>query len=61
MKIKFFIIFFVSLGLNSQTINLNQFGLEEELRNQQILGNFKSNISFTIRPIHFANIDSLLI
>ena len=52
MKHKFFLFlvftFFVS---NSQTINLNESYLTNYLRTSQLTGEFKSDISFTLRPI----------
>ena len=44
----FFLIFFIS---RSQTINLNESHLTDFLRTSQLLGEFKSNLSFTLKPI----------
>jgi hypothetical protein len=52
MKYYFFLFllftFFIS---SSQTINLNESYLTEYLRTSQLLGNFKSEVSFTLKPI----------
>ena len=51
------ILSFLILGLiiipnsYSQSLNLNESFFEEKLRNEQLLGEFDSNISFSIRPI----------
>ena len=39
--------FFIS---SSQTINLNESYLNDYLRTSQLLGNFKSDVSFTLKP-----------
>lgn len=51
MKIIFFLFFAIGI-LNSQSINLNQSGIENFLRNQQLLGNIDQKISFTIKPLN---------
>ena len=45
-----FLFFFVSKS-SSQTINLNESYINDFLRTSQLLGEFKSDISFTVRPI----------
>ena len=52
MKYNFFLfLFFTFLVSSSQTINLNESYLTDYLRTSQLLGNFKSNISFTLKPL----------
>ena len=46
----YLLIFFSFLVSNSQTINLNESYLLDYLRTSQLLGKFKSDISFTLRP-----------
>ena len=51
MKYSFFLfLFFTSLISFSQTINLNESYLTDYLRTSQLLGEFKSDISFTLKP-----------
>ena len=51
MKYKFFIfLFFIFLNSFSQTINLNESDLTDYLRTSQLLGEFKSDVSFTVKP-----------
>ena len=51
MKYNFSILFlFTFLISNSQTINLNESYLTDYLRTSQLLGNFKSEVSFTLKP-----------
>ncbi|MDB3927261.1 capsule assembly Wzi family protein [Flavobacteriaceae bacterium] len=51
MKYKiFFFLFFTFLVSSSQTINLNESYLTHYLRTSQILGDFKSDVSFTLKP-----------
>ena len=51
MKYNFFLfLFFTFLISNSQTINLNESYLTDYLRTSQLLGNFKSEVSFTLKP-----------
>ena len=51
MKYNFSILFlFTFLISNSQTINLNESYLTDYLRASQLIGDFKSDISFTLRP-----------
>ena len=51
MKYNFFLfLFFTFLVSSSQTINLNESYLIDYLRASQLLGEFKSDISFTLRP-----------
>ena len=53
MKYNFsLLIIFTFLISNSQTINLNESYLTDYLRTSQLLGNFKSDISFTLKPLH---------
>ena len=52
MKYNFFLfLFFTCLVSSSQTINLNESYLTDYLRTSQLLGNFKSDISFTLKPL----------
>ena len=52
MKYQFsLLIFFTFLISNSQTINLNESYLSDYLRTSQLLGKFKSDISFTLKPL----------
>ena len=51
MKYNFFLfLFFTFLVSSSQTINLNESYLTDYLRTSQLLGNFKSEVSFTLKP-----------
>ncbi|MDA9978126.1 capsule assembly Wzi family protein [Flavobacteriaceae bacterium] len=51
MKYNFsLLIIFTFLISNSQTINLNESYLTDYLRTSQLLGDFKSDVSFTLRP-----------
>ena len=51
MKYNFFLfLFFTFLVSSSQTINLNESYLTDYLRTSQLLGEFKSEVSFTLRP-----------
>ena len=51
MKYNFFLfLFFTFLISNSQTINLNESYLTDYLRTSQLLGEFKSEVSFTLKP-----------
>ena len=50
INILFFVIVFQNLF--SQTINLNESYLENFFRNQQLIGNNSSDLSFTIRPLN---------
>ena len=53
MKYNFFLfLFFTFFVSTSQTINLNESYLTDYLRTSQLLGNFKSDISFTLKPLH---------
>ncbi len=60
MKIFFNIIFVfnITISLNSQFINLNESSIIENIRDNQLLGNIKSNISFSSQLISFANFNS---
>ena len=51
MKYNFFLfLFFTFFISSSQTINLNESYLTDYLRSSQILGDFKSDVSFTLKP-----------
>ena len=51
MKYNFFLfLFFTFIVSSSQTINLNESYLTDYLRTSQLLGDFKSDVSFTLRP-----------
>ena len=51
MKYKLFLfLFFISIALFSQTINLNESYLTDYLRTSQLLGKFKNDVSFTLKP-----------
>jgi hypothetical protein len=52
MKYIFFLfLFFMFFDSNSQTINLNESYLTDYLRTSQLLGNYKSDVSFTLKPL----------
>ena len=52
MKYNFsLLIIFTFLISNSQTINLNESYLTDYLRTSQLLGKFKSDVSFSLRPL----------
>jgi hypothetical protein len=52
MKYNFFLfLFFTFLVSFSQTINLNESYLTDYLRTSQLLGDFKSDVSFTLKPL----------
>ena len=54
MKYNFFLfLFFTFLISNSQTINLNESYLTDYLRTSQLLGEFKSEVSFTLKPLRY--------
>ena len=46
----FFFLFFTFFVSSSQTINLNESYLTDHLRTSQLLGKFKSDVSFTLKP-----------
>ena len=48
----FLLLFFKFVVSNSQTINLNESYLTDYLRTSQLLGEFKNDLSFTLRPIN---------
>ena len=51
MKHIFFLsLFFTFIISYSQTINLNESYLTDYLRTSQLIGNFKSDVSFTLKP-----------
>ena len=56
-------LFFIVNTTHSQTINLNENYVINDLRTSQIKGDLKSNFSFTLQPIHLGengiNLDSL--
>ena len=53
MKYNFFLfLFFTFFISNSQTINLNESYLTDYLRTSQLQGNFKGDVSFTLKPIN---------
>ena len=53
MKYNFFLFLFFTFFISySQTINLNESYLTNYLRTSQILGKFKSDVSFTLKPLH---------
>ena len=53
MKYNFFLfLFFTFIVSSSQTINLNESYLNDYLRTSQLLGDFKSDISFTLKPLN---------
>jgi hypothetical protein len=53
MKYNFFLfLFFTFFVSSSQTINLNESYLTDYLRTSQLLGNFKSEVSFTLKPLN---------
>ena len=52
MKYNFFLFLFCTfLVSSSQTINLNESYLTDYLRTSQLLGEFKSDVSFTLKPL----------
>ena len=53
----FFIIFYFISNLNGQSVNLNQSSIIENIRDQQLIGNISSDISFNIKPISLKNFD----
>ena len=54
MKYNFFLfLFFTFLVSSSQTINLNESYLTDYLRTSQLLGDFKSDVSFTLKPSRY--------
>ena len=48
----FLLLFFKFVVSYSQTINLNESYLTDYLRTSQLLGEFKNDLSFTLRPIN---------
>ena len=54
MKFKFLLfLFFSFFTASSQTINLNESYLTDYLRISQLQGDFKSDVSFTLKPLNF--------
>ena len=54
----FFTIFHFISNLNGQSINLNQSSIIENIRDQQLIGNINSDLSFNIKPISLENFNS---
>ena len=54
----FFTIFYFISNLNGQSVNLNQSSIIENIRDQQLIGNISSDISFNIKPISLENFDT---
>ena len=53
MKYNFFLfLFFTFLVSSSQTINLNESYLTDYLRTSQLIGEFKSEVSFNLKPLN---------
>ena len=52
MKYKLYFIFLNFLISNSQTINLNESHLMDFFRTSQLNGEFNTDVSFTLRPLH---------
>ena len=60
MKKQFFfllIFHFITL-INGQSINLNQSSIIENIRDQQLIGNISSDLSFNLKPISLENFDT---
>lgn len=56
--IKYFLIFnFIFFEISAQTLNLNNTYFEENLRRDQLNGNFDSLVSFTVRPLDISSYD----
>ena len=55
MKKQFFflILFHFVTHINGQSINLNQSSIIENIRDQQLIGNISSDLSFNLKPISF--------
>ena len=54
----FFLIIFHFITLtNGQSINLNQSSIIENIRDQQLIGNISSDLSFNLKPISLENFD----
>ena len=60
MKKQFFflIIFHFITLINGQSINLNQSSIIENIRDQQLIGNISSDLSFNLKPISLENFDT---
>ena len=58
MILRFYFILFFIVNINSQTINMNEMNVEDNLRDMQLLSKFDNNLSFTIRPITIEGISS---
>ena len=54
----FFIIFHFITLINGQSINLNQSSIIENIRDQQLIGNISSDLSFNLKPISLENFDT---
>ncbi len=55
----FIFIFNININLSSQSINLNEISIIENIRDQQIIGNINTNISFSSQPISLEYFDSI--
>ena len=60
MKKQFFflILFHFITLINGQSINLNQSSIIENIRDQQLIGNISSDLSFNLKPISLENFDT---
>ena len=54
----FFILFHFITYINGQYINLNQSSIIENIRDQQLIGNISSDLSFNLKPISLDNFDT---
>ena len=54
----FFILFHFITHINGQYINLNQSSIIENIRDQQLIGNINSDLSFNLKPISLDNFDT---
>ena len=54
----FFILFHFITHINGQYINLNQSSIIENIRDQQLIGNISSDLSFNLKPISLENFDT---
>ena len=52
------IIFHFIANLNGQSINLNQGSIIETIRDQQLIGNINSDLSFSLKPISLESFDT---
>ncbi len=60
MKSFFYLIFTfnIIISLNGQVVNLNESSIIEDIRDQLLIGNINSNITFSSQPISLENFDS---